>query len=117
MTPPPVHVSKKDLPNHVYALPENMAPQPSLTRYWCRNSITRLTTQAKSAPDGTTQSFADVFRRPGGYATRKNNFGICNSCQSAKSGGCIEVYPLAIRCCSVANLGRLIPTSVALATS
>lgn len=94
MTPPPSHVSNKALPDFVYALPDNMAPQPSLTRFWCRNSITRLTTQSKKAPDGTTESFIEVLRGPQGYATRKNNFGVCNSCVEAKEGGCVEVCPL-----------------------
>jgi hypothetical protein len=97
MTPPPSHVSNKALPDFVYALPDNMAPQPSLTRFWCRNSITCLTTQSKKAPDGTTESFIEVLRRPQGYATRKNNFGVCNSCVEAKEGGCVEVCPLLLR--------------------
>jgi hypothetical protein len=93
MAPPLSHVSNKALPDFVYALPDNMAPQPSLTRFWCRGSITRLTTKSKRAPTGTTLSFVEVFRRAEGYATRKNNFGVCSSCSDAKEGACIEVTP------------------------
>jgi hypothetical protein len=91
MTPPPPHVSNKPLPDHVYALPDNMASQPSLTRFWCRASITRLTTVSKRAPTGTIESFIEVLRRPEGYATRKNNFGVCSGCSENKEGGCVEV--------------------------
>jgi hypothetical protein len=97
MTPPPTHVSNKEIPNFVYALPENMAPQPSLTRFWCRGSITRLTTASKRAPNGTIESFIEVLRRPEGYGTRKNNFGVCSSCADAKEGACVEVWPVSFQ--------------------
>ena len=105
MTPPPSHISNRPLPDFVYALPDNMAPQPSLTRYFCRGSIKRLTTKSSKHPNGTTESFIHVFRRPQGYATRKNNFGVCSSCTNAKEGRCDEVIPLPVQCCSSADPG------------
>jgi len=98
MTPPPSHVSNMPLPDFVYALPDNMAPQPSLTRFWCRGSVTRLTTASKTDPDGTIASFIAVFRRAEGYATRNNNFGVCSGCAQAHEGGCVEVCPGSLRC-------------------
>lgn len=96
MTPPPTHITNRALPDFVYALPENMAPQPSLSRYWCRGSIIRLTTVSSKLPNGTIESFMEVFRRPQGYGTRKNNFGVCSSCSEAKEGKCIEVPYLSL---------------------
>ena len=91
MVPPPAHVSNRAIANFVYALPENMAPQPSLTRFWCRGSVTRLTTKSFKDPDGTMESFIVVLRSPDGYGVRKNNFGVCSGCSGAKEGACIEV--------------------------
>ncbi|UPX20896.1 uncharacterized protein EKO05_0011109 [Ascochyta rabiei] len=94
MTPPPSHIARQALPDHVYQLPDNMQPQPSLSRYWCRGSVTRLTTHSKYDPKGTIESFMYVFRRPGGYGLRKDNFGVCAGCVEAKVGECVEVFPV-----------------------
>ncbi|UPX16322.1 uncharacterized protein EKO05_0006731 [Ascochyta rabiei] len=94
MTPPPSHIARQALPDHVYQLPDNMQPQPSLSRYWCRGSVTRLTTHSKYNPKGTIESFMYVFRRPGGYGLRKDNFGVCAGCVEAKVGECVEIDPV-----------------------
>ncbi|UPX13410.1 uncharacterized protein EKO05_0003918 [Ascochyta rabiei] len=94
MTPPPTYISREALPNHVYQLPKSMQPQPSLSRYWCRASITHLTTSSKSDPDGTILSFIRVFRRPGGYGLRKDNFSVCPCCVLSKEGKCVEIDPV-----------------------
>ena len=80
MTLLPLYVLNKPLPDFVYALPDNMALQPSLTRFWCRGSVTRLTTALKTNPNSTLSLFIAVFQRAEGYAMCNNNFGVCSSC-------------------------------------
>jgi hypothetical protein len=91
MALPLSHVLNKALPDFVYILPNNIALQLSLTRFWCRSSITRLTTKSKRAPTSTTLSFVKVFYCAKGYATHKNNFSVYSSYSNTKEGAYIKV--------------------------
>lgn len=88
---PPVAISNRALPDFVYTQPDNLQPQPSLTRFWCERCVCALSTQSKSLPDGSLDGFIEVMLDNTEYCARKGNYGVCQGCRSAKTGGCVEV--------------------------